>query len=91
MSFDWDAANIAHIARHQVTPAEAEEVLSDPDRRSVPTYSKDGEHRIAVTGLTYDERLLTVIVTLRPGPHIRVVTARPADKQERQAYEEANP
>jgi len=28
LAFDWDGANIAHIARHAVTPAEAEEVVS---------------------------------------------------------------
>jgi hypothetical protein len=26
--FDWDAANIAHIARHGVTPQQAEQALS---------------------------------------------------------------
>lgn len=89
MSFDWGSFNIEHIARHNVLPHEAEEALSDPHRRSVPSYGKEGEHRIAVTGLTYDERLLTIIVTLRPGPKIRVVTARPASKTERKIYEEA--
>lgn len=29
--FDWDEANIGHIARHGVTPEEAEEsMLNDP-------------------------------------------------------------
>ena len=90
MSFDWDADNIDHIARHKVSPTEAQEALSDPDRLAGPTYSKDGETRAIVTGLTLDERLITVIITMRPGPRIRVVTARPASKQERQAYEEEN-
>ena len=91
MQFDWDDANIQHIARHGVTPKEAEEALSDPDRIAEQTYSKDGELRASITGLTYDERLLTVIVTMRPGPQLRVVTARPADKRERHTYEETNP
>jgi len=31
IEFDWDEANIAHLARHTVTPEEAEQVmLSDP-------------------------------------------------------------
>jgi len=30
-AFDWDKENIGHIAKHQVTPDEAEEViLNDP-------------------------------------------------------------
>jgi hypothetical protein len=28
--FDWDAANVGHILRHAVTPAEAEEVVIRP-------------------------------------------------------------
>jgi hypothetical protein len=27
-AFDWDDANITHIARHRVTPAEVEQILS---------------------------------------------------------------
>ncbi len=27
LGFDWDNANIGHIARHQVTPEEAEQVI----------------------------------------------------------------
>ena len=31
LSFDWDSANIGHIARQDVTPEEAEQViLGDP-------------------------------------------------------------
>jgi hypothetical protein len=29
LAFDWDGANIAHIARHAVTAAEAEEVVAE--------------------------------------------------------------
>ena len=78
---------MAHIARHAVTPGEAEEALSDPERTARQTYSKDGEVRAAVTGLTYDERLPTVIVTLRPVQRVRVVTARDASRQERLDYQ----
>jgi hypothetical protein len=28
--FDWDAANVAHIIRHQVTPLEVEEAVGQP-------------------------------------------------------------
>jgi hypothetical protein len=28
--FDWDAANVGHIARHDVMPEEIEEVFSRP-------------------------------------------------------------
>jgi len=29
MQFDWDAANIEHIAGHKVTPIEVEQVLNE--------------------------------------------------------------
>jgi len=29
ISFDWDEANIAHIAEHDVVPAEAEQVIDN--------------------------------------------------------------
>src|SRR5215213_7765115 len=31
--FEWDDRNTAHIARHNVTPREAEEAMADPRRR----------------------------------------------------------
>lgn len=91
MDFDWDAANIAHIARHKVTPEEAEQAVTDPERLARPTYSKDNEPRLSVTGLTFEDRLLTVVVTMRPVNRVRVVTARPASSNERRLYEEATP
>ena len=45
-AFDWDGANMAHIARHAVTPAEAEEEVSGA---SLPleTEERAGEERHA--------------------------------------------
>jgi len=41
-TFEWDAENIGHIARHEVTPAEAEYVVlgrrSDLRRSDASTY-----------------------------------------------------
>lgn len=31
IGFDWDEANIAHLAKHNVLPKEAEEVFFDKD------------------------------------------------------------
>jgi uncharacterized protein len=43
--FDWDTANIAHIAEHEVVPEEAEEVvLGDPLEMGFET-SAIGEDR----------------------------------------------
>ncbi len=77
--FDWDEANIQHIARHDIEPAEAEQViLNNPielEGRQV-----NGEDRILSLGMTNQGRLLLVATTLR-GHRLRVVTAFKAPKQ----------
>lgn len=76
VSFDWDQANTDHIARHHVTPAEAEQVVSAP---SLPVASEErgGEERHTELGQTAAGRLLVVVWTWRRR-RVRVVTAFPA-------------
>ncbi|MGH2587920.1 MAG: BrnT family toxin [Dehalococcoidia bacterium] len=81
--FEWDdperpRGNVQHIARHGVTPTDAEEALEDPRRRIRQLGYVKGEMRILVAGMTRAGRILVVIYTLRRG-RIRVVTAHPAD------------
>ena len=40
LEFEWDEANISHIARHKVSPEEAEKVFFDKDN----IVKKDIEH-----------------------------------------------
>src|ERR1017187_9949308 len=49
MPFDWDQANTEHIARHRVTPAEAEQVISGA---SLPIETGSGEERHTELGQT---------------------------------------
>ena len=83
--FDWDRANITHIARHGVTPEEAEKALSnepfDLDYEVV-----NGEERWISLGHTDALRVLLVVWTIRLEETVRVVTAREATKSERTAY-----
>lgn len=62
--FDWDEANIAHIAEHDVLPHEAEEVIDNQ-----PLYLdhsvEDGEERYREMGETLTGRVLVVVSTLR--------------------------
>jgi uncharacterized DUF497 family protein len=78
LSFDWDAENLAHIARHGVTAAEAEYVLNHP---TVDLGFQDwhNERRFTEVGPTAEGRLLVVISTER-GLKTRVVTAFDAPK-----------
>jgi uncharacterized DUF497 family protein len=77
--FDWDDANRAHIARHDVAPAEAEQVIRGA---SLPleTDERGGEDRHTELGKTEEGRLLLVVWTWRRRK-IRVVTAFPANRK----------
>jgi uncharacterized protein len=83
--FDWDEANVEHIARHGVTIEEAEESLTDSRRVGASAFQVEGEHRRAVIGATADGRLLFVVYTRRKRK-VRVITARDATQSERRRY-----
>jgi uncharacterized DUF497 family protein len=76
--FDWDSANIEHIAEHDLVPEEAEEaILGDP--LDIEFDIVDGEERWSYVGETNDGRILWVTITLR-GKQMRVVTAFEPEK-----------
>ena len=79
LPFEWDDANRNHIARHHVTPDEAEQVLLGA---SLPLEieERSGERRHTELGETADGRLLVVVWTWRRG-RARVVTAFPANQR----------
>ena len=84
--FDWDDANIDHIALHGIEPDDTEEAIRDPKR--VRTRAQPGvETRSAVIGSTESGRILFVVYTYR-GRKTRVVTAREAGQWQRRKYEE---
>ncbi len=73
IEFDWDEANIGHVARHRVRPEEAEQViLNDPLDLGIEII--DGEERYLNLGATTQDRVL-LVVTTRRGDRVRVVTA----------------
>jgi uncharacterized DUF497 family protein len=78
-AFDWDGANVAHLARHAVAPAEAQEIISGA---SIPVESEErgGEERHTELGETARGRLLVVVWIWRRGK-VRVVTAFPAHRK----------
>lgn len=84
MAFIWDKGNLAHIAEHGVTAAEAEEVL-DNDPFDLEVQLVDGEERISQVGSTRAGRVLMVVTTWRKDD-LRVVTAFPASPGLRQLY-----
>ena len=71
--FDWDEANIGHVARHGVLPEEAEQViLTEPI--DIGMEIVDGEERHLSLGATTRGRVLLVVTTWRE-ERVRVVTA----------------
>ena len=85
--FEWDRANIAHIANHKVLPDEAEEVFSDKDN----IVEEDVEHstvekRFLIVGKTQEGRLLYQIFTRR-GDNLRVISSRDINRKEVALYE----
>ena len=79
LEFDWDPANVRHLARHRIAPAEAEAVFRNQpvivDHRVV-----GGEERWTAVGVTNSLRVLVVVFTMR-GMRIRPVTGWKADKR----------
>ena len=84
VEFDWDRGNREHIARHRITPEEAEQVvLNDPIDLTMQL--QDGEERTPQVGETDAGRILLVVTTWR-GEKIRVVTAVRAKRALRELY-----
>ena len=77
----WDSWNVAHIARHQVNPNQAEEVC-----HADPVVQQGNKGRYLVFGPAKSGRLLTVVLDPKGEGIYYPVTARPASKRERAIY-----
>ena len=88
MDFDWDSANVGHIARHKVEPEEAEEAATDPAAIAADSIYRgpNGQRRSGLIGATETGRVLFLVLEERQGK-LRVATARPANTAERLRYE----
>jgi len=76
IQFDWNKGNTDHIARHDVTPAEAEEAIAG-DPIVLQVQFRNAERRVLCAGRTAKGRAIAVVYTVRNG-RVRVVTAFPA-------------
>lgn len=85
--FEWDEANIGHIAKHNVLPEEAEEVFFDENNvQDEDVEHSTNEKRYLIIGKTKEGRLLYQIFTVRV-KKIRVISSRDINKKEVQLYE----
>ncbi len=89
LRFDWDPWNLQkNELKHGVSRVEAESAFYDSkyklfrdERHSTPR-----EKRFILYGSSIERRVLMIGFTLRH-PCVRVITARPASRQERRIYE----
>jgi len=86
MEFLWDSGNIDHIALHDVTPEEAEQVIEN-EPLEIGKVERNGELRIVHVGETDAGRVLLVAITYRD-EQVRVVTAYPASRKFRKFYDQ---
>jgi len=79
--FEWDSANETHIARHNVTPAEAEEVF-------LARYflRKTSSGRYGLYGRSFYGRYLFIVFEKIKGTTVRVITARDMADKEKTFY-----
>ena len=82
--FEWDAANLSHLMRHDVEPSEVEEV-SNRAHLVVRAKTIGGENRWKIFGKTAAGRYLVVVFTIRRRL-FRAVTAYEMNVIERRKY-----
>jgi uncharacterized DUF497 family protein len=84
--FDWNDANRDHLAEHNITPQEAEEVLlgfcAEDEQEPV-----EGEPRTLALGVTVQGRFLAIAYTERD-KKIRPITGWDMTKKELRKYVE---
>lgn len=86
MDYEWDPAKArANLRKHGVDFADAATVFSDDYALTIPDDSPD-EERFVTLGMDALARILVVVFTWR-GQHIRIISARKAESQERKQYE----
>lgn len=89
VEFDWDQWNIQkNETKHGVSKLEAESSFGDLSYKLFKNikHSTQKEIRFILYGRSNENRILMVGFTLRKNK-IRIITARPASKKERNIYE----
>lgn len=76
--FEWDQQNRPKVERHGVEPSETEQVL-----RGEPEVRRTRKGYRLAWGQTGSGRYLAVVFVLKPGPVVRVITAREMTEREK--------
>ena len=86
--FDWDDGNSGkNIEKHGVTDGESEQIFFNQPLVAVPdAQHSTEEERVHVLGQTDAGRRLLLVCTIRDDL-VRVISARPMNRKEREAYQ----
>ncbi len=85
MAFEWDAAkNTANLAKHGIDFRDAVRIFEKPVLEKTDRRRDYGEGRIAAVGIAMGLGLY-VVYTIRGGKR-RIISARRANRHEREAY-----
>ena len=84
IEYEWDEENTKHLAAHQVTRAEFEQLLNN-DPLDLQYQVIGHEERYRSVGVTKTGRVLSVVWTIRNGK-VRAITAFPASLSDRKAF-----
>lgn len=87
--FEWDEAkNTFNQKKHGISFDEAKTVFTDQFARLIsdPDHSED-EDRFILLGTSIHSKLLVVCHCIRTNESIRIISARKADRRERNIYE----
>ena len=87
LRFDWDRANIDHVAEHGITTGEVEQAMLG-DTVEIKTEIRNGELRTTQNGQSENGRILTIVTMVRD-KQLRVVTAWPASKKQQAFWKAA--
>ncbi len=92
VEFEWDSNEAqSNLEKHGITFEEAAEVFFDPFYQvgdATPKMLSNSEQRDFILGYSLEQRLL-LVVYLERGKRNRIISARPATRNERKLYEQA--
>lgn len=88
MKFEWDEEkNENNIKKHGVSFREASTIFSDEDAIIFDDIDHSfSEDRFLIIGKSYKKNILFVCYCIREANAIRIISARKADKEEREDY-----
>ena len=86
MEANWDPAKArANVARHGIAFEDAELALTDPAGLTREDPDSRGEARFLTVGADALGRIVAVVYAYR-GDDVRLISARPATRREKEAY-----